>query len=342
MQKIEPENARITMQICNKCILNEKFPGIKFNAEGICNYCSNAKGPKNQIALKEKYYNKFNSIMRTYRDKSTYDCLVAYSGGKDSTYTLQFIKSNYDVNILALSFNNWFQSETAISNIHNVLANIAVDHLTILPSFEDFKKIINASTQNNLYPLKALERATSICTTCLALIRFACLKVAIEKQIPVIIFGMSPGQAPIATSVFKTNKQMIEKMQNAILPQLQSYVGDSVKKYFLEERHFAQSNSFPYIINPLAFLQYDENEIYKQIHEVGWRSPEDTDSNSTNCLLNGFANQIHLKKYGYHPYSLEIANFVREGVLSREEAFQRLSQDPDPAIIEKVKAILEM
>ena len=69
---------------------------------------------------------------------------------------------------------------------------------------------------NNIYSIKALERASSICTTCISLIRFACFKVAIEKEIPIVVLGMSPGQAPVVTSVVKTNPEMVRKMQDAI------------------------------------------------------------------------------------------------------------------------------
>ena len=114
--------------------------------------------------------------------------------------------------------------------------------------------------------------------------------------------------------------------------------------YFLEECHFEQgaNASFPYNINPLAFLDYDEEEIYKQIRVLGWQPPQDTDPNSTNCLLNGFANQFHLERHHYHPYAMEMAELVRKGVLSRKDALCRLSEPADPQIIEQVKARLAL
>jgi hypothetical protein len=72
---------------------------------------------------------------------------------------------------------------------------------------------------------------------------------------------------------------------------------------------------FPYNVHPLAFLDYNEERIIKEIGEIGWKAPDDTDSNSTNCLLNAFANDVHIKRFKFHPYVWEIANMVRAGVV---------------------------
>jgi len=47
-------------------------------------------------------------------------------------------------------------------------------------------------------------------------------------------------------------------------------------------------------------------------------TPADTDPNSTNCLMNAFANQTHIKQFGFHPYAFEL-QACPNGVMSREE-----------------------
>jgi hypothetical protein len=56
--------------------------------------------------------------------------------------------------------------------------------------------------------------------------------------------------------------------------------------------------------------------------------------------LNAFANQTHQQNHGYHPYAMEMAELVREGVLSRDEALSRLTEPPEPQIIARVKTKL--
>jgi tRNA(Ile)-lysidine synthase TilS/MesJ len=262
---------------------------------------------------------------------------VAYSGGKDSTFTLNLMKTKYNLRVLALSFDNWFQSERAQMNIRNVVERLCVDHITVRPKFDAIKRMIEASVSTNLYSSKAVERASAICTTCMALIRFASIKLAVEKSIPFVVTGLSPGQAPLVTSVFKTNGSMLRKMQDAIYQPLHKYAGDSIGPCFLESRHFEDESKFPYSINPLAFHPYDEGAFIQVAQGLGWSKPTDTDSNSTNCLLNSYANEVHIKQHGFHPYAYEIAGLVRQGYMAREEGLKKLSTPPDSKVVEYVK-----
>ena len=36
------------MQICNKCVLDERFPGISFDDNGVCNFCRSEKSISTQ------------------------------------------------------------------------------------------------------------------------------------------------------------------------------------------------------------------------------------------------------------------------------------------------------
>jgi len=315
------------MQICKKCVLNENFPGIRFDESGICNFCLSAKSMDKRHSARGKYEARFQKLIQEYKGKGSYDCLVAYSGGKDSTYTLHLLQERYDLRLLTFSFDNWFQSERARRNIRAVLSNINVDHMTITPSFESMKKIIQVSISDDMYSAKAMVRASSICTSCISLVRFAGFRIAIEREIPFLIFGMSPGQAPMSTAVFKTNAQMMKTMQEMILKPLSDRLGDIIRPLFLEQRHFDKVDAFPYSVNPLAFTDYDEDVIYETIHKYGWIKPDDTDANSTNCLLNSLANQVHLEKFGFNPYAYEIAELVRIGCMTRDEGLARLNAD---------------
>ena len=75
----------------------------------------------------------------------------------------------------------------------------------------------------------------------------------------------------------------------------------------------------------------------KEVQELGWVNPKDTDANSTNCLLNSFAIDIHLQQFGFHPYAFEIAGLVREGYMTRENGLKKLATPCDPKIIQYVK-----
>ena len=83
------------MKRCTRCILPETFPGIRFDEEGICNFCLEFKGLEHLEGKKAEYKQKFETLVRDYKGKSSYDALMCYSGGKDSTYTIINLKEEY-------------------------------------------------------------------------------------------------------------------------------------------------------------------------------------------------------------------------------------------------------
>jgi len=325
------------MRICSKCVLPETFPTIEFDDRGICNYCRSFKGEDHQQELKKEYKKRFENLLAKHQNQGDYDVLMAYSGGKDSTYTLDVFKNHFNLRLLALTFDHGFVSPYAMKNMRTVTERLGVDHIIFKPGFEVMKKVFNLSIHGNLYSKKTLERASTICTSCMSLVKFIALRMALEKEIPFIGYGWSPGQAPVQSSVMKTSAAFMQATQKVIYEPLHKKVGDAIKPYFLDKKHFQLGDRFPYNIHPLAFLEYDEEKVYQRIKELGWEPPMDTDPNSTNCLMNAFANQIHHDQFGFHPYAFEIAGLVRMGVLSREEGLKRLNEPGNQQVIEEVK-----
>ena len=330
------------MKICTTCVLPEPFPGISFDEKGRCSYCMRYKGRENKEKVKERFKQKFVDILDKTRNTGPCDALIAYSGGKDSTYTLRLLKEHFNLKILAITFDHGFVSPMALENIRTVTNNLDIDHLYVRPGEKAICSLFVKSITSDIYPIKALERASSICNSCMNLIKSFLLKTAIEMKIPIVAYGWSPGQAPMQSSVLKSNPFMIRQMQKAMIIPLKKMTDNRLSIFFLQEYHFKLAETFgtdlfPYFVHPLAFLDYNEDLILRKIKEIGWINPTDTDANSTNCLLNGFANEVHIKQYGFHPYAFEIAGLVREGYMTREEGLKKLSIPSDPKVIDYVK-----
>ncbi|NIM19930.1 MAG: hypothetical protein GTO51_06750 [Candidatus Latescibacteria bacterium] len=329
------------MKRCTRCVLPETFPGIKFDDEGVCNFCRAYKGREHLDKSREKYRKRFDDLLAKHRRKGGYDALMAYSGGKDSTYTMAVLRNTYNMSILALTIDNGFVSPQALENSRKVVEGLGVDYVLYKPRLDVLSKLFLYTAEKNIYSKKGLERASSICTTCMGIVKFVALRMAIESGIPFITYGWSPGQAPIESSIFRNNPEMIKKMQDAYIQPMKQVVGDEIYNYFLTEEHFGMADQFPYNVNPLAFLEYDEHSVMQQISAMGWEKPDDTDPNSTNCLLNALGIKVHKEKFGFHPYVHELANLVRKGYMDRAEALARLEEETDPKIVDMVQKRLE-
>lgn len=331
--------------ICKKCTLPSTVRSAKIDESGLCIYCRKFKGKEELERQRRQYESRFQELIdgqKASRDKFDYDILVAYSGGKDSTYILDLLKNHYNLRVLAMTFDHGFLSNYTFENIRKVVEALGINHITYKPDFEVLCKIFRFSLENEFHPPKALERASSICNSCIRLVKLVTFKTAFEKNIPFIAYGWSPGQAPLRAAIVKNHLSFVRKSQDFFLRPLQEAIGPEVLSYSLEECQCDNSGDkiLPYNINPLAFLRYDEKEIYARIKDLGWQSPKDTDPNSTNCLLNAVGNQIHIEKHRHNPYAMEMAELVRQGILTAEEVLRRTSEEPDPILVEKVRTKL--
>ena len=325
------------MQRCKICILPVNFPHITFDKRGVCDFCRDYKGKKETERSRKEYRNKFERIIGKIAGKKEYDVLACYSGGKDSTYSLYLLKKVFKLKILAFTFDNGFIPKRTYVNIRNVVEKLDIDHILFKARFNVLKKIFKTALKKSLYSPKTLERASTVCTSCMGLVKYIALKIAVEKNIPLIGFGWSPGQAPITSSILEINPVMIKSMEKALKDPMRKIIGKHINSYFLNERHYSEPSRFPIFVHPLAFFEYNEKKELNSIKKFGWKKPTGVELNATNCLLNPLADEAHITKYNFHPYVLEIANLVREGYMTREEGLKHIPFRKDKTIIRKVK-----
>jgi glucosamine--fructose-6-phosphate aminotransferase (isomerizing) len=72
---------------CTKCIMPETMPLITFDVKGVCNFCNTYKKAR---PAGEKALETYISRCRLSSDKP--NCIVALSGGRDSSYGLHYVK----------------------------------------------------------------------------------------------------------------------------------------------------------------------------------------------------------------------------------------------------------
>jgi len=333
---VESYRSSDNIKICTHCILPETFPGITFNESGVCNHCQREASLKTRGAeRKAEYRRELDKLIENVKGSApAYDAIIAYSGGKDSSYTLMLLRKLYGLRIVAFTFDNHFLSPLAKKNIETVTTSLHVDHINFMPQWPLMQSIFATAARKEVFSKAALLRASSICTSCITMVKSLVLKTALEMDIPLVAFGWSPGQAPIQASIMKTNASMVRENQKILKKIFFDHIGTATQSYFIPDAYYElYEDRFPHNIHPLAFFDYNEDKISQELEEIGWNAPTDTDSNSTNCLLNAFANQRHLEQYGYHPYVLEIANMVRQGVMSREKGIRKIYTAQDNEMV---------
>lgn len=323
-------------KICAQCILPDSFPGINFDDLGICNHCRKEQSTTEiRPEKKLEYRQRLEKLINETKGKApVYDVVMAYSGGKDSSYALKLLRENYDLRIAALTFDNHFVSPTAWENIKTMTDALGIDLISFRTTWPATRKIFKLTAEEDVFPMSTLLRASAICTACIGIVKSIALRTSLEMSIPLVAFGWSPGQAPIQSAIMKTNPSLIKRNQAAFAKVFPDGIRKDISRYLIPENYYDDYRGrFPHNIHPLAYFDYDEDEIVKAISKLGWKNPRDTDTNSSNCLLNAYGNHCHLERYGFHPYAWEIANMVRRNVVSREEGIRKIYTDQDQNMI---------
>ncbi|HEY1546998.1 MAG TPA: hypothetical protein VGG28_04235, partial [Kofleriaceae bacterium] len=109
---------------CTRCILPETFPYVSFDDQGVCMYCRTWKPivPKGAAALEE--------LVAPYRSKDgSPDVIVAFSGGRDSSYGLHYVKRVLGMNPIAFTYDWGMVTDLARRNCARVCGKLGVEHI---------------------------------------------------------------------------------------------------------------------------------------------------------------------------------------------------------------------
>lgn len=166
------------MKRCSKCLMPETWESINYDDRGLCNICQNAKIKKEKIdwAKKKK---EFEELLSEYKGKGQYDCIIPYSGGKDSTFTLWSIVKQFGLKPLVVSFDHGFYRPKTLQNRKATLKKLGVDFISFTPSWHVVKKVI----------LESLKRKGDFCWHCHTGCFAYPMQIAVKFNIPLIIWG---------------------------------------------------------------------------------------------------------------------------------------------------------
>lgn len=316
-------------QRCTRCVLPNTFPGIQFDEMGLCNFCAESPLPTALAEKRRQLGLEMARVIQQHKGQAQYDCVVAFSGGKDSSYTLLHLVETHGLNCLAVTIDNDFIAEQAKANCKAVTRALGVDHLMYAPSTRFMANMyVTSVTEPNVHARAAIRRASKICSSCINLVNAYMIKTALQNSIFLIAGGYIGGQVPKDSAIMTLSTSRKKQMDQLSLKRYTTYFGPETFRYFgLDESLYDRTDKLT-IINPMLTLTISEAEIIDQISELGWQAPPDTGKNSSNCQLNDLGIAVHQRQYDFHPYVFELSEQVRNGLMSREQALTKLEKTP--------------
>jgi N-acetyl sugar amidotransferase len=116
---------------CSRCVMPDSRPRIIFDKEGVCNACKTST-QKDQIDWQSRR-RQFMEVIEPYRSKGGWDCIVPWSGGKDSSSIAHKLKFDFGLNPLLVTFAPMMPTLVGAEN-REALIQEGFDHIYVRPN----------------------------------------------------------------------------------------------------------------------------------------------------------------------------------------------------------------
>jgi len=312
------------MKRCTKCLLPETHETIRFNTDGVCSVCENFEQKSNIDWAAKK--NELHAILDKHRGQGNYDCIIPFSGGKDSVFTLYYAVRVLGLKPLVVSFDHGFYRPSLIETRNKVLKQLGVDFLSFSPNWKLVQKLM----------LKSFLDKGDFCWHCHTGIFSYPMWVAIEKKIPLVLWGEPSSEYTSYYDYSEVEKVDEDRFNRIINLGISAQDMAARLNYEFDDRDFAPFtypsasllHDLQVVSVPLgSFIPWDvksQVELIKK--ELGWQGdevegvPPEYDYEKVECYMQGVRDYIKYLKRGYarttHLTSLDIRN----GRKTREES----------------------
>ncbi len=127
---------------CSRCLTPETMPFITFDEAGVCNRCRAYKSPRllGREALEER-------LAPHRRNDGRPDCVVGFSGGRDSTYGLHLAKTELGMNPVAFTFDWGMVTDLGRRNQARIVGKMGVEHIVVSADIERKRRYIRKNLE---------------------------------------------------------------------------------------------------------------------------------------------------------------------------------------------------
>jgi amino acid adenylation domain-containing protein/FkbM family methyltransferase len=329
-KKRKPSTIAVQPLYCERCSLASNVPGVRLDETRICNVCRDYERHKEQASLYFQTEADLLELVRKARAerRGGHDCLLLFSGGKDSTYVLHRLV-DLGLRVMTFTFDNGFISASAFRNIDRTTRELGIEHVTL--STGNMKSIFAESLRFN----------STVCSGCFKALTTISTKLAIERRINVVVTGLSRGQIydTKLAAFFERRIFDVENIESQLgLFRKMYHAGRDAMSNLLEEKLSPaeeETAEHMYFVDFFRYCDISKPAVieFLRSRSKDWERPEDTGFCSTNCRMNDIGIHVHMQNRGYHNYAIPLSWDVRLGHITREAAVQELSEvTPGPQI----------
>jgi N-acetyl sugar amidotransferase len=324
------------MKRCTKCGLPETYETIEFDEAGVCNICRQSQFKQNAIDWPSRKV-MLDDLVEQYRGKYDYDCIIPFSGGKDSTFTLYYLVKEYNLKPLVVQFNHGFMRPNLLANNERTFKSLGVDVLSFTPNWKVVKRLMTES----------LIRKGDFCWHCHTGIFAYPMHVALKYSVPLVFWGEPSSEY---TAYYDYEDDAVEEvdenrfnrfvnlgitaedMKGMIQKDFELDPRDLIPYTYPAERDLKRLRYRSVCLG--SFIPWDARRQSELImKELGWKGdhvegmpPERYNYEKIECSMQGVRDYLKYLKRGYSRVTQMTALDIRHGRMEKSEADHLIDQ----------------
>lgn len=327
------------LQRCTKCILPSTMPYIHFDDAGVCNYCNNYE-PRNQPKPLEQLIN----LVEPYKRKNHVDCIVPFSGGRDSCMALHLIQKELKMKSVAYTYDWGMVTDLGRRNISRMCALLGVENIIVAANIEQKRKWIQLNleawlknphlgmlsllTAGDKHFFKYVEQVKKQTSVGLNIWGINPLEVTHFKAgflgIPPSFEEKKVYSGGFISQLRYQKKRFTEYVRNP------SYFNSSIYDT-LSGEYWRSIHKKEDYFHMFDYYTWDEKEVDQILEEYNWEKAIDTPT--TWRIGDGtaaFYNYVYYTVAGFTEHDTFRSNQIREGALTRDEALKLVKVENRP------------
>lgn len=331
---------------CKKCLTPNTRPRVTFNGDGICNACINAED-KNSIdwSRREAEFIELISPLKKRSNGQLYDCIVPWSGGKDSSAVAYKLKFQFGLNPLLVTYSPMIPNEIGHHNREQMI-QLGFDHLYFRPNQKVLRYLARRFFIERGNPKVAWDAGINVVP----------IQVAVNYKIPVVFYaehGESEYGGRVLSEEHKRTRDFTEIIEN--------YVGDDPRNWV--DDFVSEEDLLPYIypnlddvsrVNVKAFYfgyffrwsmyenyQFIRDKVDFKTNAKGRTDCTFTDYDSLDDKIDNLYYYMQFIKFGFGRAVRDASRLIQNGHLTRLEGLRLARKYDDEFCYEYFKEVLE-
>ena len=331
---------------CKKCLMPNSRPRVVFDAEGVCNACRNAENKaKIDWSARREEFRRLVEPLKANRKSGKYDCIVPWSGGKDSSSIAYKLKFEFGLNPLLVTYSPMIPNEIGHQN-REELVKLGFDHLFFRANTKVLKHLARRFFIERGNPKVAWDAG----------INAVPIQVAVNYRIPVVFYaehGESEYGGRVLSEEHKRTRDFTEVLEN--------YVGDDPRNWV--DDVVAETDLNPYLYPALGdvaatgvkayyfgyFFRWSMYENYVFVRDKfhfrtnakGRTDGTFTYYDSLDDKIDNLYYYMQFIKFGFGRCVRDASRLIQNGHMTREEGLELVRKYDDEFCYEHFEEVLE-